>query len=1464
MLGAIMTVMTAFTLVGCGGGLRKTMSERYVYDRQGRLSAKTLPGGQKMSFKYDNRDEITEIGYRGGWVRYGYDANGNRAWMRDPTGTTEYYYDAFDRLVGVVSKHSPWWLIAYDYDSRDNLTRLSAYALDLLEQEGRYKDWLGNLRRNDAEKEHDWQQRERQFAAMLRELRKEDPSSSGKWLPYDVRYEYDVLGNVTGIDTKWGKVSYDYSPDQGTVVRHLPNGVTSRFGYSPDGLLTSVRHENGSGQLIAGYDYDFNAAGKVVSVNEITEDGQKSTGYVWDTRGYLKELALPDGGKMQYEYDAMGNRTRVSGPGGTTDYSYDSYGRLTAAGDRRYEWDGNGYLSTQLDGGRKTRLAYDGRGLPKTITTPDVRQQFRWDGDGNLISCRTGKEVVHILANPIAPLDLPLIELDGDGAVRAGFLYGDGLLGTCDVNGKMDFLLEDGFSSLRYATGQNGQVLGRRTYTPFAELVETQGNIPSPYRMAGERYIPDVDLYTMGGRLYDPKTARYDNPNPFPGFKDRFDSQNGYAHSCNATRVFMEPRCNQTHGGSRGSSSWEPGGRWFGLQYGKRSSSGSWGWTLTGNVIGILAKRELGPELGKGIGSLFGIAWGFLPPLAQQNQRIRAGGPNMTWDDVSAYAQAFLTTGASLGAGYITGGNPYVSTVAGWTAKLTADGAKEVATFWGTRSVRPYWIWSPMKWMPDEQYQQARVAQYKTLPKGGRMPDLPPPDLGPRRDEDNPTRRFFPFPPDWPDGGGGGAAAGASDPFVPLEKQLGGIELAATAEFSGDLGTISGAVYDPDRQVLVLLGDEQATGPSLRAEDLAVALRLVYGPNPQDPQFTLDPADPKNVNGKWLKAVYIPEQVLAGTAFGQTMFEADWLLKQYAFGVEIDSSGKVIERRTSVSGFKSEADLMYDEPASGSGSESWARQWIVSDEMRLKQSGSSMLFDVARMRVKAKKIVPDPTSPQGFRDVDSDEPIARKFAEQFTQRYDELARESPALERVRELAKAVALAKWLKQTGVPVDVNWVDEYANRRDSVTVRVAALSVGRTREDRKPFAWGESIITRQVQLFGGVDLTVKPELVSGDDVSRAVQKVVVAKLSQRDAGPTFRVVTDVGSYRAVVAPTTERGQEMWRRPASVEAGGTSYEFNEARKVIRSTDQDGTISEYAYGPDGRLSGMSVAAGTGWKVSAVRGANGSTWKATNPKHVDFDYRCDESGHLVQVDVAGEPLATYRIDDRARQMTARYSDHTERVTYDAEGNARRYELAMRGTAASQVAQSVIYEYNASGGLTRASSSNGEAVSIAYSDDGRRPTQITTPRGGTAWSYDGGGRLVGISGSDGDRVTCSYDDGKLSRAYVQARGSEAHYLFGPDGVVRSNDLLGGLTEYSYSDGHMSSVKAEGYGGAEYRYDELGRMKQTSLPSGVTVEYDYEETKGRKGAQGHAVTITTRPAMTDSQDRTQAGVDRPAAR
>lgn len=226
-----------------------------------------------------------------------------------------------------------------------------------------------------------------------------------------------------------------------------------------------------------------------------------------------------------------------------------------------------------------------------------------------------------------------------------------------------------------------------------------------------------------------------------------------------------------------------------------------------------------------------------------------------------------------------------------------------------------------------------------------------------------------------------------------------------------------------------------------------------------DPTFSLDPADPRNPRGEWLKAVYRPEKYIAATHFGDAMFRADWLLKHYSFGVTIGDDGKMLERHCGVDGFKSTKDIALEREGDTLEQERWSRFWIVSDKMVLRRGGDCIYFDTAKMRVKTMRMVP---TPSGLKDVPSkDDPVANAFAENFTQNYDEIAKESPVFEEVKRLAKAVALAKWLKELNIPIDMSWVAEHAGMRmERYVDRVPALSVEWKRSEETPFVQGNRV--------------------------------------------------------------------------------------------------------------------------------------------------------------------------------------------------------------------------------------------------------------------------------------------------------------------------------------------------------------------------------------------------------------------
>jgi hypothetical protein len=355
-------------------------------------------------------------------------------------------------------------------------------------------------------------------------------------------------------------------------------------------------------------------------------------------------------------------------------------------------------------------------------------------------------------------------------------------------------------------------------------------------------------------------------------------------------------------------------------------------------------------------------------------------------------------------------------------------------------------------------------------------------------------------------------------------KQTGGIEVTPkAAETVGVLPNIQALVIDASSQRLVLLTERGRNSlAGVDPKDLALGLWLAY--SNQDAAFSLDADDPKNPAGKWLRAVYIPEP-LRGTAAGKALFEADFLLKQYAFGVRLEGD-RVIER-TSGNGLTSVPAMMNQ--VGGGESRQWARMWIVPERVVLKGAEGVVQVESVKMAVRARRQVPDPSARTGLRDVDTeDSAIEARFAKQFSELYDTIAAtEAPELSRVTELAKAVALGRWMKDQGVRVDLQQVVALLNTdRVQAVDKITALDARwrSTSQERLADVLGTGIrtTTREISIFGGVDLKVVPRVVEEPTLGSLRQGVSSGlALALANGVTTFKVEHDGRSYQAFVMP-------------------------------------------------------------------------------------------------------------------------------------------------------------------------------------------------------------------------------------------------------------------------------------------------------------------------------------------------------
>ena len=244
----------------------------------------------------------------------------------------------------------------------------------------------------------------------------------------------------------------------------------------------------------------------------------------------------------------------------------------------------------------------------------------------------------------------------------------------------------------------------------------------------------------------------------------------------------------------------------------------------------------------------------------------------------------------------------------------------------------------------------------------------------------------------------------------------GGILLNKTAELVGEkLSNITGVVLDPISNQLVLTG---ASGSSALSDvifdDLVVALKAVFG-SIEDPGVTIREYFIDEF-GKERQDINLFGGV-DDTEFGQALIDADLILKKLS--IEKDNvTGEPIV--VGIQGYKSELDL-YAEHQELVGSGGLTNIYFTPKSMELGRSanGKSFQFQEASMEVLTETRINGNVVPNV---------AVEEYAQFFTEHFDEFALEFPILERMRQGAKAVALARFIKDNNIPIDLSWLDSY----------------------------------------------------------------------------------------------------------------------------------------------------------------------------------------------------------------------------------------------------------------------------------------------------------------------------------------------------------------------------------------------------------------------------------------------------
>jgi YD repeat-containing protein len=311
------------------------------------------------------------------------------------------------------------------------------------------------------------------------------------------------VGNRTRvIDARSNETSYVYDDLNRRIEMHDPLGHPTFYGYDAIGNRTVITDANGDVTL---FDYDPVNRLETIDYSDTTPDvsftydqvgnrlsmvdGTGVTTYTYDALYRLRNVNDGAGLQVGYDYDPVGNRTRLIYPDGKdVTYTYDDGNRLDTVTDWHngqfgYNYDdANRLLDLTLTNGVTSDYTYDDAGRLTLLTHSTITTQTTGTGE-TLASYaydldHVGNRTV-LTENLVAVQDVP----------AGAYLESDGLV-----------VME----------AENGQVISDTTHTWLTTTA--QSGYTTPEGTGGTAYLqvlPDTDKLYQTDEITSSPAAQY-------------------------------------------------------------------------------------------------------------------------------------------------------------------------------------------------------------------------------------------------------------------------------------------------------------------------------------------------------------------------------------------------------------------------------------------------------------------------------------------------------------------------------------------------------------------------------------------------------------------------------------------------------------------------------------------------------------------------------------------------------------------------------------------------------------------------------------------------------------------------------------------------------------------------------------------------------------------------------------------
>ena len=280
-------------------------------------------------------------------------------------------------------------------------------------------------------------------------------------------------------------------------------------------------------------------------------------------------------------------------------------------------------------------------------------------------------------------------------------------------------------------------------------------------------------------------------------------------------------------------------------------------------------------------------------------------------------------------------------------------------------------------------------------------------------------------------------------------------------------------------------------------------------------------------------------------------------------------------------------------------------------------------------------------------------------------------------------------------------------------------------------------------------------------------------------------------------------------------------SYEYDEARRLVRIVDTLGNSIDYNLDTEGNVLNESTYDPDNLLAKSITRSfdvyNRLDVMTQANESLDYDYAAD--GTLAK-EVSGNAVETQYSYDELKRLTTTLGDA---VGADPDTSATQTDL----------------DYDSQNNLTAVTDPLANSTIYTHDDLGNRVSRVSPDTGITTFNYDDAGNRIQVSDAKGQHFFYTYD--ALNRpTLVDAPGSDDdivyHYDSCANGLGKLCSLARGAntTAYAYNGfGNVVSMDQDVQTGAalvganlDISYDSHGRMQTIVYPGNTSITYGYD--------------------------------------